>query len=249
MDKRFYVYEFIRLDTGEPFYVGKGCGNRVNDIHRGRSEWFKNTIKAHGTISRIIADNLTEKEAYEAEVWYIYEYKHLFNYKLVNLDDGGYGAASGDSNPMYGRKGNLSPLYGRKATEVRKQKISKALEGKKKSEEHKLKLKVHCLNRDYSGENNPNFGNGAAISGENNPSSIKIRATDSNGSVTIFASKEEVTEQFRMSYYLLNKLMGKKISVEKDFNREKNKYRHLEGYKFDLLNEGVTTSRETYTIS
>lgn len=25
-ENKYYVYEWIRLDTNEPFYVGKGCG-------------------------------------------------------------------------------------------------------------------------------------------------------------------------------------------------------------------------------
>ena len=27
-ENKYYVYEWIRLDINEPFYVGKGCGDR-----------------------------------------------------------------------------------------------------------------------------------------------------------------------------------------------------------------------------
>ena len=30
MKNEYYVYEWIRLDTNEPFYVGKGKGNRIS---------------------------------------------------------------------------------------------------------------------------------------------------------------------------------------------------------------------------
>lgn len=36
---KYYVYEWIRLDTNEPFYVGKGCGNRWKELLN-RNNWF-----------------------------------------------------------------------------------------------------------------------------------------------------------------------------------------------------------------
>lgn len=242
MENKFYVYEFIRLDTMEPFYIGKGCGNRVNDKHRGRSEWFKNIIKRHGAVSRIVVDNLSEKEAYEAEVWFIYEYKHILNYNLVNLDDGGFGANQGESNPMYGKRGELSPIYGRKASESRKLNISKALKGKNKSKEHIENLKKAYQSRDTRGAKNPNYGNGEKISGGKNPAALQVGVINTKGEVKVFETKTHACDYFGLSPYLLNKLLGKTISVERDFNREKEKYNHIDGYKFTLINEGVTTS-------
>ena len=34
MENVFYVYEWIRLDTNEPFYVGKGRDNRCYKLTR-----------------------------------------------------------------------------------------------------------------------------------------------------------------------------------------------------------------------
>ncbi|MEH7241814.1 hypothetical protein CN926_26615 [Bacillus thuringiensis] len=283
MDRRFYIYEWIRLDTNEPFYVGKGSGNRAYQIDKSRNRYFKNILTKTEVAVAIISNNLTEKEAYDAEVWFIYEYKHILNYKLVNLDDGGLGAVEGKFNHMYGRKGSLhpnygvvvseetrrkqslarsgkrngmygkrgdlSPIYGRKRNEQERVNISQALKGKKKSEEHKRNLKIAREKMEISGSNNPNYGNGQAIAGGKNPAAVKVKVTDNLGNVTIYETKEITSKQFKISLYLLTKLLGKKISVEDDFNRQKSKYRHLEGYKFDLLDEGVTTSRKTYTIS
>ena len=34
MEDKYYVYEWIRLDTNEPFYVGKGHGSRCYKLSR-----------------------------------------------------------------------------------------------------------------------------------------------------------------------------------------------------------------------
>ena len=34
MENNYYVYEWIRLDTNEPFYVGKGKGIRWKSFDR-----------------------------------------------------------------------------------------------------------------------------------------------------------------------------------------------------------------------
>lgn len=282
MERRFYIYEWIRLDTNEPFYVGKGSGNRAYQIDRSRNKYFRNIVNKNDVAVVIIADNLTEKEAYDAEVWFIYEYKHIFNYKLVNLDEGGRGAVEGKFNHMYGRKGRLhpnygmvvseetrrkqslartgkrngmygkrgelSPIYGRTKPEKERLNISRGLKGKKKSEEHKRRLSENRKGK-FTGENNPNYGNGEKIAGGKNPAAIKVKAINKNGKEIIFETKAEACEYFDISPYLLNNLIGKVILVDRDFSRMKNKYRQLEGYKFNLLNEGVTTSRKTYTIS
>lgn len=233
-NNKFYVYEFIRLDINEPFYVGKGCGNRVNDI-RGRNKWFLNILNKHGCVSRIIVDGLSEQEAYEAEVWFIYEYKHILNYPLVNMDDGGQGGASGKHNPMYGLKGELNPNFGKKRTDEFKRTQSERMKGRTKSEEHKKKLKEYCSIRNYNAENNPNYGNGEKISGGLNPSAVKIKAIDSNNNQIIFETKEAASKEYGLSMHLLNKLLGKKIDVENDFTRNKKKYIKLQGLLFEEI--------------
>ena len=67
-DRSFYVYAHYRLDTMEPFYIGKGKDGRKDKLSR-------NTIhdrisKKHGHAVVILYDNLTEEEAffYEREV-------------------------------------------------------------------------------------------------------------------------------------------------------------------------------------
>lgn len=47
---------------------------------------------------------------------------------------------SGEGNPMYGKLGNDNPNFGSKRTEESRQKISKALVGTKKNEQHRKKM-------------------------------------------------------------------------------------------------------------
>lgn len=68
----FYVYEWIRLDTNEPFYVGKGKGNRCYFLNR--NYHFNNIVNKIPCVVNILMENLTEKEAHEYECWYIHEY-------------------------------------------------------------------------------------------------------------------------------------------------------------------------------
>lgn len=99
----YYVYEWIRLDTNEPFYVGKGKDNRCYDLNRGYNKHFNNIIKSILTAVYILNNNLSEQEAFDYECWYINYYKNL-GYNLVNITDGGEGSAiigkyQDDKNP------------------------------------------------------------------------------------------------------------------------------------------------------
>ena len=78
MDNKFYVYKWFNLDTGEVFYIGKGCRNRYKATSK-RNKYFLEYIKTHNTKSEIILDNLTEKEAFEKE-------KVLTDF-IVEIDD------------------------------------------------------------------------------------------------------------------------------------------------------------------
>ena len=96
--KKYYCYFYLRED-GSPYYVGKGCGKRIDS-------------KTHPGISlppkerRIkVAENLTEKDAIELEKFYIKKYgrKDLRTGILYNKTDGG-------ENPPKMIKGNLNHI-------------------------------------------------------------------------------------------------------------------------------------------
>ena len=90
----YYVYEWIRLDTNEPFYVGKGKGNRCYKTNRKHNPYFNNIVKSVPVAVNILHDNLTEDVACDLEVWYIREYRDIIGYEsMCNICDGGEGIA------------------------------------------------------------------------------------------------------------------------------------------------------------
>ena len=70
--ENYYVYEYIRLDTNEIFYVGKGKGSRCFHISS-RSEHFNNILNKVPCAVTIIKDNLTEAQAFALEEKRIHE--------------------------------------------------------------------------------------------------------------------------------------------------------------------------------
>jgi hypothetical protein len=86
-ENQYYVYEWYFIDTGKPFYVGKGKGRRFKET-RDRSEVFRNYIKKYKCASRIIISGLTEREAYEKEIETISVYRNQ-GINLINKTPGG----------------------------------------------------------------------------------------------------------------------------------------------------------------
>lgn len=91
MNNQYYVYEWVRLDTNEPFYVGKGQGDRCYRKKRGNNQHFNNIVKNIPTAVVILHEGLTEEQALEIECWYIHQYEFEWGYNLVNLTEGGEG--------------------------------------------------------------------------------------------------------------------------------------------------------------
>ena len=67
-DRNFYVYAHYRLDTMEPFYIGKGKDERKDILSR--NHIHDSISKKHGHAVAVLYSNLTEEEAffYEREV-------------------------------------------------------------------------------------------------------------------------------------------------------------------------------------
>ena len=146
----YYVYEHIRLDKMEPFYIGKGKGERVYDLYR--NDHHDAITDKYGHAVVIIADNLTEEEAYWLERDTIEDYVFNLGYgidikghsdynhelpHLTNMDWGGIGGKSGVQH-----------------SEETKRKMSEAKS--KMSEETKIKM-----SEAHKGEKNPMFGKNA----------------------------------------------------------------------------------------
>jgi len=80
---KYYTYAYLRVD-GTPYYIGKGCGNRMYHPHRGLCPRDKSRIL-------ILKAGLTEDEAYRHEKYLIFVFGRKCNGSgiLVNLGPGG----------------------------------------------------------------------------------------------------------------------------------------------------------------
>ncbi len=70
MNNDYYVYIYWRLDTNEPFYIGKGKGDRWKKLNT-RNKHFKRVINKYPIAVEIIKDNLTNEQACGIEVYLI----------------------------------------------------------------------------------------------------------------------------------------------------------------------------------
>ncbi len=106
----YYVYEHIRADTKEPFYIGKGKGKRAYTTYDRNKYWW-NIANKHGREVNILEYFNEEAEAYRREREIEVEYRAK-GYKLCNIID------CGNPNP---------PNYkGKKQSTETKIKIGKA---------------------------------------------------------------------------------------------------------------------------
>jgi hypothetical protein len=128
----FYVYEHLKADSGEVFYVGKGCRKRARDKDN-RSKYWWNIINKHGFKVRYVVKNVDEEFAFFVEEERIDQLKRL-GVKLCNLTNGGEGS-SGLVMPQ-SAKDTISKIHkGKKLSEDHKRKASESLKKIKKTTE------------------------------------------------------------------------------------------------------------------
>ena len=85
----YYVYAHTK-PNGEIFYIGKGVGRRAYSKKSRNQHWY-NVVAKHGFNSIILADNLTEEQAFKEEILLI---AHFVKFKtLTNKTTGGEGTA------------------------------------------------------------------------------------------------------------------------------------------------------------
>ena len=128
----FYTYIHCKPDL-TPFYVGKGTFKRCHNFSR-RNIWHKRIVKKYGkkNIQIIIHKKDSEESAFRSEIRLIRLFRSA-GVELCNLTDGGEGVSGCKS------------LVGHKVSMETREKLSKALKGKKKpprSVEHRKKISV-----------------------------------------------------------------------------------------------------------
>lgn len=183
-DNRFYIYLHIKSTNGEPFYVGKGMGNRKIE-KRGRTKYWHNVVNKYGYEVILLEDNLTNEEAYKKETYWIERIgrKDIGLGPLLNFTNGGEG------------------MIGYKHTDYAKNKISESNRNRKYSDETIDKLKNNCKN---FGSKNGMYGSNRTM--DENPNS-KIVINLETG--IYHYSLKEVSIVYNLNYVtLVKKLSG-----------------------------------------
>jgi hypothetical protein len=140
----YYVYSHIRLDTNEPFYVGKGKGERAYATHKNlRNKYWNNVYNKCGKNIQVIINflELTEEEALKKEIILTEEYLEK-GYKLTHISPPGLKGSTGHKKSDEWKK-NYSELMkqinsGRILTETHKLNLSKSLKGRKGTRDKKV---------------------------------------------------------------------------------------------------------------
>lgn len=122
------MYVHRRSDTGAVFYVGKGKGRRAY-VRSGRSVLWNRISNKHGYQVEIIADNLSETDAFRLESEIICGYDGL-----CNFTEGGEGI-SGYRHTAETRQAISDAHKGKPHNPERIEARAKILRGKKRSPE------------------------------------------------------------------------------------------------------------------
>ena len=226
MNNDYYVYIYWRLDTNEPFYVGKGKGNRWKVLYN-RKGHFKNIMNKVDIVCEIFKDNLTETQAHGIECWLInelvFEYGFSINIKnnrgdkeflhLVNQTWGGEGTSgreswfkdlSKENHPMYGKhhsqetRNNLS----KKAKKRFKNKENTPMYGKHHTDEAKKKISEGHKGREDSEETKKKKSEahkglkGKSLPYEKNPNAKSVICLTTK---RIFLTAKEASEYYNIS--------------------------------------------------
>ena len=131
MSKLFYVYAHRKASNGEIFYIGKGTSNRAWWFY-GRSQRWNRTAKKYGVTVELLAENITEDDAFELEKQLI---ASIGRKQLCNHTDGGEGMSGWVASDKTRAKFSII-RKGRKHTDEAKRKMSEQRKGVPKSSKH-----------------------------------------------------------------------------------------------------------------
>lgn len=167
----YYVYYLINPETNNPFYIGKGKGNRCKQHLTDKIEYSKNK-RLTGHIKKLREKGIEPviikfKENLKEEDAYILEEKQILKYGRIGFEKNGIlmnlltearpPILIGENNGFYGRTHTEETKKiigdknrGKKHTEEFKEKTRQRFLGIPKSEEHKRKIREKSIGRSPS---------------------------------------------------------------------------------------------------
>lgn len=156
----FYTYLHRRASDGQPFYVGKGKGDRAHRTNHRNPYWHK-TVKKHGLQVEIVAHWPTEAEAFEHEKFLIWCFKDM-GCKLVNQTEGGEGQSGYEHSDETKQKIRAANI-GRAQTPEQRAATSARMSGNKiwagRTHAEETKAKISAGNKGkLAGARSPRFG-------------------------------------------------------------------------------------------
>lgn len=197
MMNKFYIYEHVRVDTNEVFYIGKGTVNKNNPYGRSReksrrSDLWKKIINKTDYKVNIVFEHESEIVVFDKERELIKKYgrKDLGLGPLVNFTDGGDGTSGAIRSDEF------------------KQKVSEYHTNKQVSEETKQLLRKKRAEQVITEEHRKNISNGLMGKTKGKPSPLKGIKKPKEVGEKISKSKtgHEVTKETRLKLSL--KLKG-----------------------------------------
>jgi hypothetical protein len=150
-----YVYQHIRKDTNQPFYIGIGSDlnfYRANKFSERNEIWERIKNKTE-ILVEILHNNIEWEEACEIEIQLIKKYGRINNKTgiLSNMTDGGEGTLnkviSDDTRYLLG-----NGVRGKQRTDESRLKQSITSKGIKKTKEHSEKIRQYRLGKKMSEE-------------------------------------------------------------------------------------------------
>lgn len=129
------VYQHVRLDTTEVFYVGVGVTNKRAYATKCRNRFWKAIVAKTGYRVEILHSDISYDEALNLEIQLIefYGRRVLGTGTLVNIDKGGRGA-SGYPQSKESIAKRVAKMKGKRCSEEKKERIRISNLGKKRSD-------------------------------------------------------------------------------------------------------------------
>jgi hypothetical protein len=203
------VYQHIRKDTNQIFYIGIGKTFKRAYTTIGRNKLWNNIIKKTNYNIEIIYNNLSWEEACIKEKELISKYGRidLKTGILTNMTDGGDGLSNMSEefkiNMSKIKLGSSGPNKGRKMSEETKEKLRQHNLGKKLSEETRKKISESNMGKRHLSEESKKLiglKNSIKLKGRKLSEEIKMKMSKSRiGRIVSEETRKKISESNKLT--------------------------------------------------